>query len=210
MSQLSQVRSRIADDINRSDLGTQIDVAINRAIEHYEKDYFWFKDKTATFSTVASQEVYTSADSGYPTDLSEIDYVEVSISSNYQYEVVPTDFKDIQHKNPGSTTLTGYPTNYALYNENMYLYPTPNGAYGITVYYQQKYTALSNDTDTNDWTTDAEDLIEARATWWILSRVIKDYQGAQVAKAEEMDALAALQAKTRKLTANGKVTRHVF
>lgn len=208
MSTLIQMRTRIADDINRSDLDTQINKAINRAIEYYSKKIrFWFNEKTATFNTVASQFNYGSAD-GIPTDNMEIDYVKLAISGSNNVPLTPRTYDYIQTANVGN--LTGTPTDYAYYKENFWLYPVPNAALTITVSYVKNYTALSADADTNDFTEEAEDLIESRAEWWLYNRVIKDYEAAQVAKAEELEALTTLLQETVRITKSGKVRASSF
>lgn len=201
MSTLSQMRSRIADDLDRSDLSTQIDKAINRAIEFYESERFWFSEKVSTFSTVANQKNYSSSD-GIPTDMAEVDYVEVTVSGK-EYKLTPKTYDYI--KELISSDSTGEPSDYCYYQENFYFYPIPNAVRTISVSYQQKYSELSLDADSNDFTTEAEDLIEARARAWIYARVIKDPEQASIAKTEEMDALRGLRIKTEKLIATGKL-----
>lgn len=206
MTQLSVMRSRIEDYLDRSDLETQVTLAINRAIEYYEKERFWFNEKTGTFSTVANQKNYSSSDS-IPTDMAQIDYVEVTASGK-EYELTPRTYDYI--KELIGFDMTGQPTDYAYYQENFYLYPVPNAVYTITVSYQQKYTALSADTDENDFTTDAEDLIEARSLWWLYKNIIHDNEQADSAKIAELDALASLRKKTYKLTATGYARPYQF
>jgi len=201
MSTFLQMRTKIADYLDRSDLSSQINDAINRAIEYYEKERFWFNEKTGTFATVANTKNYSSA-GGVPTDIAEIDYVEVT-QSGKEYEVEPRTYNYI--KRPQGYDVTGLPKYYAFYQENFYLDPIPNAIYTITISYQQKYTALSADGDSNDFTTDAEDLIEARALWWLYGRIIKDKELADSAKQDELNALSSLREKTRKLIATGYV-----
>lgn len=209
MAGLATVRARIADDLNRNDLSTQIDTAINRAIEYYESENFWFKDTNASFSLSSSQTTYTSSD-GIPTNIGEIDYVEISINANTQYEVNARSLKWIQDANPSDTLLTGYPTDYALYDEEFYFYPTPNSAYAVTVFYKQKYDELSSDSASNNFTVEALDLIESRARYWIYTRIIMDHEQAAAAKVEERDALQALSSKTEKLKMTNQVRRHTW
>jgi hypothetical protein len=198
MSTFAQMRAVIADDLDRSDLTTQINRAINRAITHYEKERFWFNEKTGTFSTVANQSSYGSADS-IPTDMAEIDYMEVTVTSTDKPEIKGgKTFSEIAYLIGGGGTGS-YPEHYAFYQEKLYFYPIPDSVKTITVYYQQKYTELSADADTNDWTTYAEDLIESRACWWIYSRILKDMEQANMYKGVELDALESLRAKTEKL-----------
>lgn len=206
MSTLAQMRSRIADDLDRTDLSAQIDKAINRAIEHYEKERFWFNEKVSTFLTVANQKNYGSADS-IPTDIAEIDYVEVTYSNN-EHKLKARTFDWIKERQ--GYDATGEPSDYCYYQENFYLYPIPTAARTITVSYQQKYSEMTMDADTNDFTTDAEDLIESRAKWWLYLRIIKDKEQAMSAREEEIEALNSLRAKTYKLKSTGFVTATEF
>lgn len=191
MSTFAQMRSVIADDLDRSDMTTQINRAINRAIQHYEKEPFWFKETVGTFSCVASQKIYTT--SIIPTDISQIIRLEVVVSGNDQplKEVTFDEIEDIDYSHS-----TGIPDRYAYYDESIYLYPIPNDTYTIRIAYTKTYTELSLDADTNDWTTEAEDLIECRALWTIYARTIKDDEEASKYKTLEEDALKALRAKT--------------
>lgn len=208
MSTLIEMRQRIADDLNRSDLNSQINKAINRAIEHYAKQFrFWFNEKTATFSTIASQFNYSSAN-GIPTDMREIDYVKIALSATNNVPLVSRTYDYIQTANVGN--LTGTPSDYAYYKENFWLYPVPNAAYVITVSYAKSYPVMTADADTNDFTEEAEDLIESRAEFWLYKRVIKDYDAAQVAKAEELEALTALLTETKRITASKRIRPSSF
>lgn len=205
MSTLAQMRSRIADDLNRTDLNSQIDKAINRAIRYYANGYrFWFNETTATFVTVANQFNYSTG----PSDLAEIDYVKIALSANNNLPITPRTYNYIQTITPGN--LTGTPTDYAYYKENFWLYPIPNQVWTITVSYTKFYAEMTADANTNDFTEEAEDLIESRAEWWLYSRVIKDYDAAQVAKQAEESAFIALTNETTRLTKSGRVVPTQF
>jgi hypothetical protein len=207
MSTFAQMKTRIADDIKRSDLTTQIGVAINRAIEFYEKERFFFNETSGTFSTVANQESYGSADS-IPSTIAEIDEVTLTQSSTNIFPLDKTSFGSIRGLNSGGTTSTGVPLDYAYYMEKFWLSPIPNGIYTVTVYFKKNYAQLSADGDTNDFTEEAEDLIEARARWWLYKRVIRNKEEAAEAKFEEIEALASLQSKTTMLISTGSVRKN--
>ncbi len=203
MSTLAQMRSRIADDLLRSDLNTQIDKAINRAIEYYyKKEKFWFNQTTGTFATIASQEAYGTAD-GIPSDILEIDYMQIAFTTTNKPELIPRTYQDLKRRNEGNST--GNPEDYAWYQNKIYLHLIPSTVWTVTVSYRKSYAAMTVDADTNDFTTNAEDLIEARASWWLYSRVLKDYDAATVAKQEEIDSLSALRARTEGITGTGEV-----
>lgn len=191
MATLANMRTRIADDLNRSDLTSQINEAINRAIDFYEKEQFWFQDATGTFATVDGQKVYTTSDS-LPSDIATIDYMEIT-SGTTDYTLTEKPVKWIEISNPQDTE--GLPTNFGWWDYSVYFYLVPDAAYTVTVYYQKSYADLSADGDSNDFTTYAEDLIEARARWWLNTRVLYDFPAADRAKAEEAEALMALRQK---------------
>jgi hypothetical protein len=203
MSTFAQVKSRIADDLNRTDLDTQIGVAINRAIRYYYNRFrFYFNQTSTTFSTVANQFAYGTSD-GIPAYVKEIDFLSVQLSSQSIQELTPRTFEWIQQMNTGN--LTGTPTDYAYYQEKIYLYPVPNTVFTMNLFYTKSYADLSSASDTNDFTEEAEDLIEARAEWWLYSRIIKDYDAAATAKQEESDALIQLVTETTRITSSKQV-----
>ncbi len=203
MSTFLEMQQRIADDLDRSDLTTQIKKAINRAIKYYESVRFYFQETTGTFTTVANQNSYGTAD-GLPSTIKEIDYLQITISSNNKYGLKQKPYQFLTDLDFGS--FKGQPSFYAWYQSKIYLYPTPNSTWTVTASFKKSYAELSADSDTNDWTTEAEDLIEARATWWIYKRVIKSKEDADEAKEDEMQALNCLIAKTEQLINSGSLT----
>jgi hypothetical protein len=207
-STLASMRTRIADHINRTDLNSNITDAINRAIRfYYDLEEFWFTETSGTFSTVASQEAYGTADS-IPSDINNIDYVKITISSTNHQILTPRTFDWIQSMNQGRST--GDPTDYAWYQNKFYFYLIPNSVKTITVFYTKTYTDLSADADTNDFLTYAEDLIEARAKWWICSEIIDNEKKAAKSKALETEALIALRTKSDKKKATNKIEPTCF
>lgn len=79
MSTYTQLQSKIADDLNRTDLTSQIQREILRAIRKYASEPFWFSGKRFNFQAAIGQQYYDSAD-GLPSDIRIIDYVSVNQS----------------------------------------------------------------------------------------------------------------------------------
>lgn len=79
MSTYAQMQAKIADDLNRSDLTTQIQREINRAIRKYASIPMWFSSTTANFTTANGQWSYDSAD-GLPSNIRIVDYLRVNQS----------------------------------------------------------------------------------------------------------------------------------
>lgn len=208
MTTFVTLQNNVATNVNRTDFTTQIKLAINRAIKFYSRtNRFWFNETTGTFNTVASQFAYGSADS-VPTNILKLDDVTVTIAST-DIPVLQRRTLDWVLKN-NLSRVTGTPTDYAYFQNKFYISLIPDAVYVITLYYVKSYSDLSADADTNDFTDNAEDLIEARATWWVYSKLLRNQEAATAAKAEELEALSALQKQTERLISTGRVVISSF
>ncbi len=79
MSTYAQMQAKIADDLNRSDLTSQIQREINRAIRKYASIPMWFSSTSANFTTANGQWNYDTAD-GLPSDIRIVDYLRINQS----------------------------------------------------------------------------------------------------------------------------------
>lgn len=199
MATLSTLRSNIADQIDRTDLNTQIDLAINRAVEHYGANKFWFNEAASTFTTVADQLSYGTAD-GVSTAVAGIEVAQVTVNT-IKFPLYKKTYDFITLIN--TDDYTGYPEYWAYFDEKMHLYPTPDSTYTVSISYIKKYDTLTADGDTNDFTDNAEDLLESRARWWLYKRILHDRERAVEAKEDEMDAFNNLTSLTDKRVDTG-------
>jgi len=203
VSTYATLQSNVADMLSRSDLTTQIAQAINRAVAYYGRERFWFNEATTSFSTTNATRAYTTTT--LPSYVQEIDVVELATSSDRwplvrrTHEYLLTISGDGTHK--------GQPMDWSWYDGYLYLYPTPDAAYTVHLAYQTGYADLSAGSDTNDFTTNAQDLIENRTAWDMCLRYTKDIQGAQAYKAAELESLQALAAKSARLLHTGRIAR---
>jgi len=76
------------------------------------------------------------------------------------------------------------------------LYPTPNAIFTLTLPGVYDAAALSADSSSNAWTTEAVDLIAAAAKKLLLRDIKGDAAGAAIATGVEADALYRLRAET--------------
>lgn len=183
------MQARIAREINRTDLSTEIRDAIKSAIQHYESTRFWFNE--------TSQNVSTSAGNPWvsvPTDFLTADELTIQLNQR-AYQLQRWSFADLDELDTSGATVQGQPIGYALYGERFRIYPVPDAVYTITVSYLQRLPELSADGDTNAWLTDAEQLIRARAKWELaLHRTMDETMVAAMERAEAR-ALSVLQSR---------------
>lgn len=161
MTTLATMRTRIADElVNEEITDAQIDRAIVSAIQTYDDGNWWFNQETDSFSTVAAQETYTEAEL---EDLPNIvDMVSLKVSNGSSTtSLIAMTYSALVDTQDG--TVTGIPTNYAIFAGRLWLYPIPDAAYTVTAYYAYKLPTLAQDADTNNWMTDGETLIRQTA-----------------------------------------------
>ena len=177
------LQNRIADELGgRSDLTSQIKLAILTAIKKWERKRFYFNEVIVqnAFNTVAAQEYYTSSDYAGIATMAKIDLLTCYYYGR-KFTLAPRTWAFLQGiaVNPSWSSL---PTDWAYQAQAIRLYPIPNGSFPITIEGTQRFTTLSNDTDSNAWTTDAEALIRAEAKMDLYANVLKSPDQAAIQK----------------------------
>lgn len=163
------IKTRIADELNRTDLTSQISLAVISAVEHYERERWWFEETIdATVSTTAAQNYVTNA---IITTMAIIDKVQITVGSA-KYTLTPISYDEWASQS--TSTTSGQPTEYAYYKDRLYLYPTPGSTYTLTISGVQRLTTLSGSSDTNGFTNYCEELIRQRAKADVRCNVILD------------------------------------
>lgn len=204
---LQSIQSNIADDIQRTDLTTQIAACVQAAIKHYQMRRWYFNETlTSTFNTVASQEYYTSIDLADIPNYLKIDTVMITTGGTSRFELKRRDWNWIENVAVNTASI-GQPTDFSYYAQQMRFYPIPDGVYPIRVSAIMRLATLVNPADTNAWvnTSDAEPLIRSHAKWDLANNVIFDDELA--ARAEKMVniELNRLTAETRRRVGTGFV-----
>jgi hypothetical protein len=207
MSTFGTMKSRIADELSRSDLTTQIGYEILSAIKHYETQRWWFSEARATASTV-SGEAYVAL----PSDFRDEDSIKITESGDF-YQLKRRAYDWMEEIDPGST-MTGIPEFYSIYQEQLRLYPVPDDAYVLTFSYVKDQAALSDDADTNDWMVAGEELIRSRAKAAIrvnylmnqaATAEMQQYAAQGFLCAAEMAAYRSLKRRSDNYTSIGKI-----
>lgn len=182
-------------------LTANVQLDIQNAIKHYETTRFWFNEARASF-TVSSTLYYPW--STVAADMVGLDQMTVTVNGNvYEVEERPYSYINAIDLNP--TTTKGYPQYFAKQAQQFRIYPLPDTVYQVDIDYQKKLTTLSNTADTNAWTTDAFELITARAVATTAMR-LRDFDTAMAYQKWEGIALARLLSQTEQFGTTGRIS----
>lgn len=203
MATLGTMKTRIADEIARADLTSQIALAITSAIEFYDRRRFWFNETESTFNTVSGTDAYTSVEAPFLATLIDDDSMTATVSATKE-PLRKLAFSTMQLYRIDTIPL-GPPTFYAMYRQRLYLHPVPDAVYPIIVFHTAALGVPANDGASNAWTTEAEELIRLRAKADLFENVIRDFAEADRLRAREAEALQSLIAYTNKRTSSGYV-----
>jgi hypothetical protein len=199
---LGDLKARIADELDRSDLTSQIGLAIDDAITEAASNRFWFNEvRGLVIPLAAGQEYYGSNDF---SALTEIDAIYLSINGQRR-NMFPASSLTIDQWRDGSTP-TGEPYQWARYGTSLRVYPTPAIAYSLVVDGVSRLPALINDAQANAWTNEGEKLIRAIAKRELLANVIRDFEEAQAQQQLVTNALKELQGKSYDKSATGQMS----
>lgn len=212
MSTLAILKARIADDILRADIPTQIGNEINSAIAFYQEERFFFaENRTRTFSTVIGQAAYSSADDADIPLMRKIDVVFCTDVGGRQWVLDPDTAPALQALIGDAGALQGEPSSYARFDDGFLIYPIPRAVYTILPMGHMEVAAPATDNETdNPWMTKAFELIRCRAKAMLYTHVLRDQVQAQLMSAAEDAAREALRRATSTKSDAGRVTPTQF
>lgn len=204
---LAAMKARIADELGqRTDLTSQIGLAIKDAIEFYEDDRFLFNEtRDITFATVAGQAIYGADASPSIPMIRSFDYLLLYIDNVLQGEITREDVKILELEQ-SSGLSSGQPTRFAWYDKKIRLGPIPAGVYTVRVAGRIKFAAPAADDEANNpWMIEAEALIRKRAKYDLALNVIEDLPLAQRLAPQITELFNKLTGRASRLAGTGKI-----
>ncbi len=164
MSTLGTMKTRIADEIARTDLTSQIALCITSAIEEHERFGWWFQETSFSFDLTSGQTQYTTSDNANIPLMIDFDSVTVTGSGSdpgWGLKLEKWPYSAIQARlQSNAETL---PSVYSFWEESLWFAPEPGSGYAVKVAGKKKLTTLSESTDTNAWMVTGEILIRQTA-----------------------------------------------
>lgn len=174
MATYGDMQARIADELDRADLTSQIQKAINSSVSFYARKNFFGTESSFTFSTVNGQEYYTAADAPEIATSPYLDELNININTGrIQMSRQSFEYIDAISFLP---TATGQPYLWAYRAQQIRFYPIPSQIYVVTAYNTPRLGLLTDANESNFWTDEdagAECLIRTRAKLYLLLNVIR-------------------------------------
>src|SRR5690606_3266237 len=190
MSDFITMVNRIANDLTRDDLTAEIKQAINDAIKTWEGERFGFNEVRYSLMTVPGQEYYGLSEAGGQGRIMEIDSITITVN-DWPSRLIPRTHQWMDDHQVLPNQYLGQPDSYAVYADQLRLFPIPDsagphpgGSYEliISALAQLGPSPLVNDTDTNAWMTEGEQLIRAQALRNLYRFPLRDADGRALAE----------------------------
>lgn len=218
MTTLLDVRNRIADQLSRSDLSTQIDREIQLAIQRYNRRVSWLHEvRGATLITVVGQRFYSTIDltaGAGPQDVTGRTAVSVQDVQKVEYmrdadddPIEQIDYREFERRFDVSGT-TGGAEYFTLYAGQIGLWPAPDAVATFTLSVVVKPVVPASATDTSVWFDQAQELIENAAAAAICRKFIQDGERAQAFQVYESAAWEDLVRESNQKMATGRLKAH--
>jgi hypothetical protein len=190
----SELKSAVADFLNRDDLTSTIDTFIDMAEAGLNRDVrHWRMEQR---STAEIDDQYLTL----PTDWLETIRLIVQDTVPYVLNLASRD--QIEEYRLRGADVSGKPVYYSHIAGEIELYPTPDATYDIEMLYTQKIDALS-DSNTSNWLlTEAPDLY-LYAVLMETAIYLRDDDRIAAYASMYQNKLAALNASSKKATVSG-------
>lgn len=206
MATLGDLKQRIISETLRDDLADdmadQLTLIIQKSIDYYAANRWWFNEKAATVPTVIG-----SPFAPLPVGFRFLDEAWLRVGG-VAFPLRLLQAVEIDDLYTASA-VGGQPTDLAILGTDLYLWPTAQTVYPVELRYVADVTpalVYTSDASSNFWTNEGQDLITARAKL----RLYRDYLSAQLqdprviaANNQEAEAYSRLRSEhNRRLTTN--------
>ena len=221
---LATLKSRIAREIRRVDLDTEIADAISDAIDTYQGDRFWFNEPSLatnpTFNTVIGQDTYDGTVVPAVGLMYKIDYLTYQ-QAGTTFKIVRRTPEEVQLQNQ-TGFIAGPPSIFCYAGGAISISPVPDAIYPIKIFGHINMAPPTDDADdTSVWTNVAEKLIRARAKYEVAVHVTRNQAMMQAMHPDQdkgpgggpgatYSAWQELKQTTNKLTATGYIEAMQF
>lgn len=191
MATFAQIKSRVAGELNRDDLATDL---VERLEEHIQDACEYYADRKFWFNSVLDQTASTAASTATVSIPSGVQIVEKVTIPAYDRELIEVPLDRLDDYTGGESL----PEYYAYYNDSLRFYPIPDAVYSLNIWGVAQVDAPTADATTNIWTNQAKRLIVSHTKMTLCRDVFRDDHGFELAAGAVSDHLAQMQRLTAK------------
>ena len=189
---MTTMAQRIAKEVHRNDLlVTDIYVYILDAVKYYRNEVFFQSEGWFNFNTIAvsnpgpSNFIFPDQHEVYrmPRDFIEM----LGITVLFNGTALPLNVRELDwylEQCQGNPAVVGPPTDYMLYNGQVFFWPLPDQVYPCTIWYKRASAppSLYAPTDIgNFWMTDEREvMIRSAAKALLYAQRLRDQKNAQI------------------------------
>lgn len=205
----SNLITKVADEIDdtQGEYNGAIQDAIYQAIRYCEREIYYFNEtRDVTFPTIEGQDWYDGADNAQIPRLVRVvaAYSERPGGERYILRRISPEALEVMADNNAST---GEPYAFTYFGQRLRLYPIPDTV-TYTIRLQlgpYRVAGITDQDDSNVWTTEAFDLIKARAKYIMGKDILKDAVLAAESLNDYNDQHSALKAETSRRNGTGVI-----
>jgi len=204
------LKAQILDDLARSDLTTQVDTAIDWALNYYADDRFWFNEVVNASTTLSSSLAMISF-SVLPYRFQKIDRLRLELNSIY-YDLYHRDYDWIMARQ--DMRVVAQPMEYCVYADKVQFDVLADQNYTLNIDGLVSLANAASNTytaqDASEWFNTASELIRSAVKRNLYSQVLKDPDMASVCVQSEQDAYSFLKGITNRKKTTGYIRANQF
>lgn len=197
----TKISKRLQDTQGTAVSTSDVADAINTSIKYWKKKIFFFNQKSDSITLTEDSAVIPSIPSDFQFELSDAGFVVEDSQINYPLKKIPLaqyELEDIE----GS----GVPSVYTWKSGSFYMYPYPQQAYTMRINYIKDYDDLVLDGDTNDFTTNADQLIMYEALSRLHGELRQDEKMEAYYSARAQNEFSILSSFGKRKSGSGQLT----
>lgn len=141
ISTYTELKSAISDFLNRDDLDTVIPTFIDLAEARMNREVRHWRMEDRVVATLDTQ--YTAL----PTNF--IEPIRMSLTTGNTSIMELVGQLEMSDRRAKASNTSGKPQYYAILDQSIEVFPTPDGEYSLEMVYYETIPALVNDSDTN-------------------------------------------------------------
>lgn len=190
----AELKSAVADFLNRDDLTNTIDTFIDMAEAQLNRDVRHWRMEQRSTAEITDQ--YLTL----PTDWLET--IRITMQDTVPYVLNLSSRDQIEEYRLRGANVSGKPVYYSHIAGEIELYPTPDATYNIELLYTQKIQALS-DSNTSNWLLAQAPDLYLYAVLLETAIYLRDDDRIAAYAGMYQSKLAALNAESKKATVSG-------